>query len=67
MLSLPNKYGNFSDLERLDEVLTAPNVIVAFGDAGRGPHVTITAPESHLIFTFTQVAPGRYELEVRRD
>jgi len=71
MIPLPKKYGDFTELERLDEVLTSKNLIVAEGEypvgsSAPGPHIMVSSPDSDVTFDFVKKGIGQYVLYIRK-
>ena len=65
MPMLPNKYGDFSDLEKLMKIMASQHVVTAYGqyDASQphpGPHIMFTSVESDIGFDFIKQADGTY-------
>ena len=66
-----NKYGDFSDLDELVEILSQDDLVNSYGcydekQQHPGPHVMISGVDSKLSYDFIKQKDGTYILCVRK-
>jgi hypothetical protein len=69
-MTLPNKYGDFADLEELEHIMNDRNLIAAYGKSDKGPHagpyIAFSSPNSQRGYAFIKKPDGTYTVTIHQ-